>query len=1106
MHHPRGLACLAALLAACTIELEPSADARIACASNDVCPEGWSCAEVLGVCVQPGRDQSAPQLAGIAVVTPTLARAGTEVTISFATTEPLGLAPVVSLQLAQGVLRDVEVFAAADTSFVATYVAEGDEPVDAPLQAALVDTYGNQATVSVTTLRFDFTPPSLSEARFTAPASRGSVRSSEVVQFAVTVTVDAAAVRAELHDELGGVLAILPLLESGSTAAGQLDLATLDLGGATELSMSFIAEDAVGNESAPLSTSALIVDDSPPVAGFVGTPPSGVTSATDYALAFSAPGAVSFRCRLNGEPLGTCVSPLVLADLPVGANELELYATDEAGNEQATPTVASWTIERRWRQVAAGGEHTCALATDHSIWCWGGNRHGELGVGTSGPQSSLSLPWAIFNGGYWQSVAAGTQHTCAIARDGGLWCWGGDDQGQLGVGAFPYAEARKEIPTRVGTATDWLMVAVNGSRTCGIRGAAGQGSLWCWGETELSAPQRLAVNVPKQVGVETDWTFVTVGWDHACGVRDDGGTNTAWCWGEPSSGQLGVGPPMTYIWASVAPVQVSGVTQDDWKALSAGRAHTCGVKNDGSLWCWGANELAQAGGTPIFSYDEPHQVGSATDWLEVSCGADFTCARAPGGVQCFGSNRDGVLDAVDVGAVVADPAPWGGTSTGVAQSSSGGYHACIVNDAEELHCQGRGAAGQIGNATLQPDRVFISRVGTAADWLRVASGQRHTCGIRLVSGSRGTLWCWGNGDDGQLGLGDTYSHATPQQVGGDSDWFALEVGSRHSCAVRDTGTLGDARGTLYCWGANESGQAEVDPAVATRVLSPSQVGTDTRWTDKLALGERHSCAVLADGTAALHCWGDNQYLQLGFTGVASTATHTATGLAGLNLVTGVPTLSAGDYHTCAIDAGTFLSCWGHNLSSQVGLPPSSAELPYSLGKFWGTVAAGGEHTCGTSSLSQGPTGYPGYCWGSGRAGQLQITPDVLVSADPVIIEMDDTQPAGFEQLSGGGAFTCGSQTALLGDTLTCWGDSSEGQIQLANARLCRWSSHDAGGRHACAISGTRQLWCWGSNERGQLGLASLWVPLAEVVAPQVMTEGAPLIVPAADEDCRSDAF
>ena len=165
--------------------------------------------------------------------------------------------------------------------------------------------------------------------------------------------------------------------------------------------------------------------------------------------------------------------------------------------------------------------------------------------------------------------------------------------------------------------------------------------MWCWGRNtrlELAAaPSSEQVRTPTQVGTFTDWTAVVdVGQDSSCGVRADG---TLWCWGDNSFGQLGV-PPETV--AVAAPRQVG--SQAGWVAISVDAFAACGVRSDGGLWCWGRNAEGQLGTGDTQDRYAPASVGPASGWASVSVGRFHACAlRTGGAIACMGENSNGQL-------------------------------------------------------------------------------------------------------------------------------------------------------------------------------------------------------------------------------------------------------------------------------------------------------------------------------------------------------------------------------------------------------------------------------------------------------------------------------
>jgi alpha-tubulin suppressor-like RCC1 family protein len=186
-----------------------------------------------------------------------------------------------------------------------------------------------------------------------------------------------------------------------------------------------------------------------------------------------------------------------------------------------------------WTEVALGeGDHGCGLRSGGSLWCWGRNDFGQLGVGLVG--TPIPSPTAV--AGTWIAAAIGSLHTCAIASDGSLWCWG-LPSAALGLG--PVDEGIPiDVPTQVGLDTDWVQVTAGSGFTCGRRS---DGTLWCWGSNgsgqlgQGAVGSDLDADTPVQVGTESDWVDLHARGSGACGQRG----SVLWCWGSGSAGRQG---------------------------------------------------------------------------------------------------------------------------------------------------------------------------------------------------------------------------------------------------------------------------------------------------------------------------------------------------------------------------------------------------------------------------------------------------------------------------------------------------------------------------------------------------------------------------------------
>jgi sugar lactone lactonase YvrE len=213
----------------------------------------------------------------------------------------------------------------------------------------------------------------------------------------------------------------------------------------------------------------------------------------------------------------------------------------------------------------------------------------------------------------WTAVSTSGTDTCGI-DNGKLYCWGLNSEGEDGIGNT----TQQDSPVQVGSATNWIAVSRGGAFTCGIRGSGGQGALWCWGGNnggQLGQGNTTQQTSPVQVGSATNWTAVstnssvaTGGYGDTCGIQ--GGA--LYCWGLNSEGEDGIGNTTQQD----SPVQVGSAT--NWTAVSYGSNSTCGIAG-GTLYCWGSNNQGQLGLGNETQYSTPQSVGIynsvATDLL-----------------------------------------------------------------------------------------------------------------------------------------------------------------------------------------------------------------------------------------------------------------------------------------------------------------------------------------------------------------------------------------------------------------------------------------------------------------------------------------------------------
>ncbi len=342
-------------------------------------------------------------------------------------------------------------------------------------------------------------------------------------------------------------------------------------------------------------------------------------------------------------------------------------------------------------------------------------------------------------------------------------------------------------------------------------------------------PGHAVLTVQPELAAQT-----SAGGRHTCAVRSDG---SLWCWGANFYGQLGQGNKL----GSSVPLQIGHRT--DWAEVSAGGMHTCAVRTNGTLWCWGLNYRGQLGSGGRSDATRPSKVGEERTWSSVSAGWVHTCAtRADGSAWCWGNNSYGQLgDGTRTSRLRPTPVARGGRWT---ELQAGGWHTCGVRRNGKARCWGRNLTGEIGDGTLATRR-YPTPVAGDLSWVQVLPSWTHTCGL-LTSGS---VRCWGGNEAGQLGSGDRENSSTPKALPGDPRWTQLSVGAGFTCAT-------DADLALWCWGTGRYGELG-DAATA---FSPVRVPTD-RPAAALDLGWLHGCVT--PSTGAPRCWGDDETGQVG---------------------------------------------------------------------------------------------------------------------------------------------------------------------------------------------------------------------------------------------------
>ena len=349
-------------------------------------------------------------------------------------------------------------------------------------------------------------------------------------------------------------------------------------------------------------------------------------------------------------------------------------------------------------QISAGLFHTCARKQNGKTYCWGYNEQGQVGTGENRiwdrvlrryVTPPVVRPSFVTNT---KQVEAGGYHACAVGTDDRALCWGLNASGQVGDGS-----GNDHQPLPVAVADGRLFTALS-SGTYGSCGTTTTG-LFCWGNITNTAR-------PTQMIANTDFNGVSVGYLHAC-VAHTLDSSRAYCWGLNSEQQTGVDPA---TWNGPVPFAFQSSLGQNITAFSAGTSFTCADKGDGHVWCHGSNSSGQLGTGDFTTTFQARRVGNGSLPLH-----------------------------------------------GVA---AGGNHACALDSSSHAWCWGNGNGGQLGQGATMVAPTPQAVAGGRA-YRAVASGDQHSCAI----GTDNHIYCWGNNANGQLGVGSAGSWiATPLQA------------------------------------------------------------------------------------------------------------------------------------------------------------------------------------------------------------------------------------------------------------------------------------------------------------------------------------------------------
>jgi alpha-tubulin suppressor-like RCC1 family protein len=379
-----------------------------------------------------------------------------------------------------------------------------------------------------------------------------------------------------------------------------------------------------------------------------------------------------------------------LRALAIVFGAVALFSCSDNGPDLPTfltkPTQINGT--RTFVDLSLGDFHSCGLQADGQVFCWGLNTQGQSGNGVPGGTGS-NVPRVIIGGALFSSISAGGNHTCGINVDKTTMCWGNNVGGQLGVGSN--IDKFEPAPITGGH----LFIQVSAStfgHTCGLKA---NGEVWCWGVNDngqLGTGNLITQNVAVLVGGGVKFTSISSGGAHTCGISAD---SSVYCWGRNDRGQVGDGTNLQRL----IPTKVAVPTK--FIKVAGGLAHTCALSDNGDPYCWGDNVVGALGDGTTDSRNTPSLVAGTPAFVDIVAGERHTCGLdASGTVLCWGFNNAGALGDGTTETRTSPVALF--STVVFKKIAAGAYHTCGISTTNLTYCWGDNYTFQLGTNGTPP--------------------------------------------------------------------------------------------------------------------------------------------------------------------------------------------------------------------------------------------------------------------------------------------------------------------------------------------------------------------------------------------------------------------
>ncbi|WP_416292522.1 OmpL47-type beta-barrel domain-containing protein [Paenibacillus illinoisensis] len=531
-------------------------------------------------------------------------------------------------------------------------------------------------------------------------------------------------------------------------------------------------------------------------------------------------------------------------------------------------------------KIAAGYSHSMALTNTGEVWAWGNNYYGEVGDGTSIQKRAVPVKAAHLKGA--TDIEAGEMYSFALKKNGSLWSWGSNTNGLLGNGTTT-AQPTRSLVNGISFPTDTTPPTITNKLKS--TGKTSSTVVLSWEESEDNHA------VKEYLVYKGTALFATLPVDGKSLDLISDYTATGLSPGEAYTFTVKAKDYAGNLSASSNSVSVT-TEQSFTREMAGGQSHSYALKSDGSVWSWGVNMSGQLGSDKIYSSKVPVQIPNLNSIISITSGTDYGLAlKSDGTVWAWGSN----------------------------------------------------ANGQLANTNSRQQSLPVKIEGIDSV-VAIDAGTSHVLALK----KDGTVWSWGSNFYGELGLGNNTSQYSPTKIPSLSGVKSISAGAFFSFAVKSDGTV-------WSWGNNGFGQlgdgSKVQKNVPTRV-------TGLTGVNSISLGFYHGLALKQDGT--VWSWGYNYNGQLG----DGTNTDRLTPIK-INSLTGIEQISVGDFYNLARSSTTVYS-WGSNNNGELGSGgyyASNSPVKVSSITSVQSIAAGSSHGMALSNNNL-------LAWGLNRDGQL----------------------------------------------------------------------------------------------------------------------------------------